>query len=381
MATPNYDINYDDERLTSVKEEESLALEQDLKPYDDAIANVNTNIANQQAEINRYMDEQTKIQNESLQNTLDKIEQDMAEAKTDYLKEQSGAYADWQKQSDPYGAQAEKVAGAGLSGSGYSESSQVRMYTAYQNRVAAARESYNRVIADYNIAMAEAKTQNSSILAEIAHNAMMKGLELTLEGITKNTELLTQKANHKLQIKQIYHNKYQDVLDQINTENALKEQVRMNDAAIAHQKAQEEIANAQLAEEKRQFDILHPTGGGIIKPGNNSSGSSSSRQKSYYDRHDEIALSNPANGIKDNGKKSGNETKIANRNGNGWIEIPGHGRFSYAEVYAYVEDGTVKETTVDGKLKYTWVGKKKNINVTPNKKGYEAKMKRLLGID
>ena len=28
--------------------------------------------------------------------------------------------------------------------------------------------------------------------------------------------------------------------------------------------------------------------------------------------------------------------------------------------YAYVKDGTIKETTVNGKLKYTWVGKKKN---------------------
>lgn len=355
MATPNYDINYDDERLTSVKEEESLALEQDLKPYDDAIANVNTNIANQQAEINRYKDEQTKIQNESLQNTLDKIEQDKAEAKTDYLKEQSGAYVDWQKQSDPYGAQAEKVAGAGLSGSGYSESSQVRMYTAYQNRVAAARESYNRVIADYNIAMAEAKTQNSSILAEIAHNAMIKGLELTLEGITKNTELLTQKANHKLQIKQIYHNKYQDVLDQINTENALKEQVRMNDAAIAHQKAQEEIANAQLAEEKRQFNILHPANLGIGSGSGSSGGSGGSRSGgSGSGRSTKGAKGDIEKFTAGIGSKNSSSDK-----GSSGLEVDmksvlalGYGPISASRLNELIENGIVEEYQSGNKLKY-----------------------------
>ena len=47
---------------------------------------------------------------------------------------------------------------------------------------------------------------------------------------------------------------------------------------------------------------------------------------------------------------------IENRHGDSWIYIPGHGRFSYQEVYNYVESGKVKETiTENGTIRYTWV--------------------------
>lgn len=51
---------------------------------------------------------------------------------------------------------------------------------------------------------------------------------------------------------------------------------------------------------------------------------------------------------------------IENRHGDSWIYIPGHGRFSYQEVYNYVESGQVKETIKDdGTIRYTWVNNKK----------------------
>lgn len=50
------------------------------------------------------------------------------------------------------------------------------------------------------------------------------------------------------------------------------------------------------------------------------------------------------------------DKKIYNRNGDTWIYIPGHGRFSFQEVADYVDKGIVKEEEMeDGRLKYTWV--------------------------
>ena len=63
---------------------------------------------------------------------------------------------------------------------------------------------------------------------------------------------------------------------------------------------------------------------------------------------------------------------VLNQHGKTWVYIPGHGRFSWTEVYAYVKDGTIKETQTSSGLKYTWVGKKAK-NVTPDAKGYAAK--------
>lgn len=56
------------------------------------------------------------------------------------------------------------------------------------------------------------------------------------------------------------------------------------------------------------------------------------------------------------GTEYGNkDSNIWNRNGTGWIEIPGKGRFSFDEVQAYVHSGQVKEsTTSNGLVKYEW---------------------------
>lgn len=52
----------------------------------------------------------------------------------------------------------------------------------------------------------------------------------------------------------------------------------------------------------------------------------------------------------------GADPEVANMNGASWIYIPGHGRFSWQELEAYVDSGKIKETvTKDGKYQYTWV--------------------------
>jgi hypothetical protein len=147
---------------------------------------------------------------------------------------------DWQKQSNQYGANAEQMAAQGLAGSRYSESSQVSMYNTYQNRVTAARESYQQAVLNYNNAITEARLQNNSLLAEIAYNAFQQQLELSLQGLQYKNQLILDKTAKKLEVDQMYHNRYQDVLAQINYENSMAEQIRQ--------------FNEQLAEEQRQFN-------------------------------------------------------------------------------------------------------------------------------
>jgi hypothetical protein len=48
-------------------------------------------------------------------------------------------------------------------------------------------------------------------------------------------------------------------------------------------------------------------------------------------------------------------------------------------VYAYVKDGTIRESVSNGKVTYKWVGKKgSGKNVTPTVNGYNAKQKDLM---
>lgn len=243
MADTNYDINYNDERFTTVKAEESAALTESNKTYDSMISSSDAYYDKQIQASKDWADKQTELQQEQTDFAIEQIEQQKEQAKSDYTKEQSAAYVDWQKQSNPYGAEAEQRASAGMTGTGYSESAQVSMYNTYQNRVATARESYNRAVLNYDNAIKDARLQNNSALAEIAYEALQKQLELSLAGFQYKNSLIIEKANKATEIKNTYYNRYQDVLSQINTENALAEEVRQY--------------NETLAEEKRQYDASH----------------------------------------------------------------------------------------------------------------------------
>ena len=221
-----YTVDYNDKRFTEVESQKSAALKDVDKTYDSMI-NDSTQYFDKQIEAAEQWGE-TQKQNQQAQTdfAIEQIEQQKQQAQKDYQKEQSAAYVDWQKQKNDYGTNAEQQAASGLAHSGYSESAQVKMYTAYQNRVAIAKESVNKAVLEYNNAMTEARLQNSSVLAEIAYNTLLKSLELSLNGFQYKNQLVLEKANTKRAIDDTYHGRYQDVLAQINNENALAEQIR-----------------------------------------------------------------------------------------------------------------------------------------------------------
>ena len=250
MAT-NYDINYNDNRFTQVESQKNAALSEIEKVYS-GMANSSDAYYQKQIEASQeWANRQSELQQQKTDFAIQQIEQEKAQAEQDYIKEQSGAYVDWQKQSNKYGTIAEQQASNGLQNTGYSESSQVSMYNTYQNRVATARESFNRAILNYNNAIHEARLQNNSILAEIAYNALQEQLELSLQGFQYKNQLIIEQSNKMLEVENSYYSRYLDVLDQINTENALAEKVRQYDTSLAEEQRQ---YNASLAEEIRQFN-------------------------------------------------------------------------------------------------------------------------------
>ena len=226
MATPTYNVDYEDERFQQVEQDKNNALSELESTYSDMISNSDKYYQDQIDAANQWADKQTELQNQQTQHTIDQINQQKDQAHKDYTKEQSGAYVDWQKQSNQYGAEAEKMASAGLANTGFSESSQVSMYNTYQNRVASARESYNSAVLNYDNAIKDAQLQNSSVLAEIAYNALQQQLELSLQGFQYKNNLILEQASKKTELQNTYYNRYLDVLNQINTENAMAEDVR-----------------------------------------------------------------------------------------------------------------------------------------------------------
>ncbi len=243
----NYNINYDDERFTNVEADKQQALTEVEQTYGGMI---NESDKYYQAQIDaskQWAETQQKIQQDNTDFAIEQIEQQKGQANKDYLKEQSGAYVDWQKESNKYGVNAEQMASGGLTNTGYSESSQVSLYNTYQNRVSTARESYQKAVLNYDNAIKDAQLQNNSKLAEIAYQSLQQQLELSLQGFQYKNQLILEQANKKQEIDNTYYGRYQDVLNQMNTENSMAEQIRQYNETL-------QLQREQLTEEIRQYE-------------------------------------------------------------------------------------------------------------------------------
>lgn len=371
MAT-NYDIDYNDQRFTKVESQKNAALSDLEKTYAGMIDKSDAYYDKQIEASKEWADRQTQLQQEKTDFAIEKIEQQKAQAQKDYTKEQSGAYVDWQKQSNEYGANAERMAAQGMAGSGYSESSQVSMYNTYQNRITAARESYMKAILNYDNAIKDAQLQNNSLLAEIAYNALQQQLELSLQGFQYKNQLILDKTKQKLEVDNMYYNRYQDVLQQINHENALAEQVRQfNENKAMEQKKlaeQQRQFNAQLAEEQRQYNTTlawqksqaaakssgggggssggskkSSSGGSIKKSSGSSSSSGSKRIVNSKTNAQRIA----AESDNKSSKKSGGATIDMNS-----VLALGYGPISASRLNQLVSQGLVEQYTSGGKIKF-----------------------------
>jgi hypothetical protein len=240
-TTPDYTINYEDDRLNDVKLAETSQLTEDAQLGQDMLDSVDTMYDDAKAATDLW--EQTQINNQKEQTnlTIQQIEQQKEQAQKDYTKEQAGAYVDWRKQSNQYGSEAEKMASAGLSNTGFSESSQVSMYNTYQNRIAVARESFNQIWTDYNNKINEAKIQNNAALAEIAVQAAQQRAEYVIQSVLQRNQLLNDIANRKIQTQQLYNDKWKTTLDVMMKENELKWQTDQAVLDREHDKKMAEI--------------------------------------------------------------------------------------------------------------------------------------------
>lgn len=227
----NKNIGEDDviERGTSHKKEtETVTNPVDTTATTDAALNSASGItdklaeadAHYNAQINAVKDweaKQTEIQNAQTDFAIEQVEQQKAEAKEAYDKEQSGAYVDYQKQTAKHGANAEQMAALGLTGTGYSESSLVSMYNTYQNRVAVAKQSYDKAVLNYNNTITQARLENNAALAELAYASLQTQLELALTAFQYKNTLVTEAAKAEAE-KEKTTLTYEDILGLLNNE-------------------------------------------------------------------------------------------------------------------------------------------------------------------
>lgn len=306
VQNPNggYSVNYDDERFQEVKAEQAQKEQQTNQVYDNILSNSDKYYQDQINATQNYEKTQTELQQAQTDYAIGLIEQQKEQAQKDYTKEQKGAYVDYMKQTK---SNAQNMANTGLSNTGYSESSIVSMYNQYQNRVGTAKESLNNTIMNYNNGIQQAILANNEKLAEIAYNSLQTQNQLNQQAFEYKNTILLDKEKSLEQINQIYYERYQNVLGQINTEIELQmaldkiereyeqwakeyeEQTRQWWANHNAQKEQwakefalkEREANAQVAYYNAQTKSINSSNNPYTQTGNTKSGLSSTAQDIY----------------------------------------------------------------------------------------------------
>lgn len=254
-------IDYDDERFQEIEKERDERLKEVSKTYENMINQTDQYYNNLSDAAENYGKQQQELQQQRTDFTIDQINQNKEWAKKDYTKEQKGAYQDYMKESNQYGVNAEQMAQAGLLDTGYAETSRVSMYNTYQNRVATARESFNRAIVDYDNQIKDAQLQNNSVLAELAYNTLRTKLEYSLQGFQYKNTLIQSQIGAENDVDDRYYNRWKDVLSQMNTERAFE-----------YQQQRDAIADSQW---QQQFNLSLAKAGG--SGGSSRGGSSTSK--------------------------------------------------------------------------------------------------------
>lgn len=230
-------VNYDDERFKQVDAEKEQALNKVNDTYNGMINDSSKYYQDLTDSVNQWGETQKQLQQEKSDLAINQINQQKEWAQKDYEKEQRGAYTDYQKTTNQYGVLAENMANQGMSDTGYAETTLRGVYNTYQNRIATARDSFNRAVMNYDNSIKEAMLSNNSILAEISYNTLKEALTYSLQGFQYKNDLLEKQLQMVNTTEDRYYSRWKDVLDQINIENELEERKRQFDEQMALQRA------------------------------------------------------------------------------------------------------------------------------------------------
>lgn len=215
---PNEQINMQDKRLTDVESERQQQIASTTNQYDQMINNTDQFYQNQINAAQAAAQSQAEAQAKSTEQQVKEINQQREKTERDYQKEQRGAYTDYQKQVNEYGVNAEVMAARGLANTGYSESSQVSMYNAYQNRVAMARQSLADSQQNYDNLIAQARLNNDTKQAEIAAQLAKQQAEFALQGFQYKNTLIESRQQQLNALNSRYDSRYNTMLSLMQNE-------------------------------------------------------------------------------------------------------------------------------------------------------------------
>lgn len=257
-------MNYEEE-LAKIELEKQKTLTDQNNVYSGLI-NENETIYNQQ---NQKVDEWKNLQDSLINNQVtfnqDQLNRSKEEANKSYQQEALASNVDYQKFINPYGANREQQVASGVANAGYSETTKLGAYNTAQNRTSLARATTEKIKADFDAKIQEARLNGDTQLAQIA----LQQMQMQMENALKQFDYKSSMSMNQLQLGQQtdsnYYGRSQDLLTRKTQAQAQQEAIRQYNEQMAYKKQQDAIAQQnwlkeyKLAKEKASAAATSPT--------------------------------------------------------------------------------------------------------------------------
>lgn len=191
---------------------------------------------------------QNDIINQQTQMQVDEINREKEKLAKETDKTTQGLYANWQKQTNQYGAGMEQLAQQGLANSGYAETTKTALYNTYQKSVTDTLNNSKDLYADYNFKIQQARQNGSIQQAQSALELYAQRVQL----LTQNYELRQNREKYLYQQERdrVSDSQWQKTFDEQIRQNELENQWRQQQ--FDYQKQRDAVADSQW---QQQFNL------------------------------------------------------------------------------------------------------------------------------
>ncbi len=204
---------------------------------------IETLIKNQNSMLDESLQKQQEITNQQTQMNIDELNRNKEEIDKDVTKTNKALYTEYQKNKNPYGANAEQLYTQGLGNSGYAETTQTNLYNTYQKNITDTLNNARELKSNFDNEISRARQTGDITLAQNA-----------LEIYKQKMQLLSQEYELRNNREQYLYQKEQDALAQ---ENWLQEFNRQKNRDKVSDKQFDKTFNYQKSRDKvsdKQFD-------------------------------------------------------------------------------------------------------------------------------
>lgn len=212
---------------------------------------------------NQQQEQQNRIIDIGTQQAVDDLERNKQKTDQELLKTNRALYTDYQKQINPYGVNAERLAEQGLSNSGLAETTKANYYNTYQTARTEATNNANTIKADFDADIVKAR-QNGDI------QKAQSALELYKQKIAD----LSNFYNLRFNVDQFNYQKQRDTI----SDNQWQQQYDLSkdqwNKQFKYQQQRDKVADKQW---QKQFDLSKKK---VASSGSSGRRSSSSRYSS-----------------------------------------------------------------------------------------------------